>query len=136
MPVTVITPKQSKVANARGKRAKAIGAGALRSTAQSLALTNYLTTAAQTAKYKLFWDLMNTVQVHGYLQASMSVIGRSTIGAWWTIKPHEDYPDAPDLQRRKLKKFYTSPNREWNHIRDFQNFAWKLIIAAQYLKYF
>ena len=90
-----------------------------------------------TSKFRLFWDLMDTIKVHGYLRSAMSVVGRSTVGAWWTIKAHDELNKrGSDLQRRKLLAFYSTPVRDWTNIRDFQSFSHKLMIGAMYLKYF
>ena len=80
---------------------------------------------------------MDTIQIHGYLRSAMSVVGRSAVGAWYTIKPHDELgKKGSDLQRRKLHAFYSSPVRDWTNIRDFQSFSSKLMIGAMYLKYF
>ena len=92
---------------------------------------------ADISKFRLFWDLMDVIQKHGYLRSAMSVVGRSAVGAWWTIKHHDELgKKGSDLQRRKLLAFYSSPVRDWKNIRDFQSFSQKLMIGAMYLKYF
>ena len=92
---------------------------------------------ADTSKFHLFWDLMDTIQVHGYLRSAMSVVGRSAVGAWYTIKAHDELgKKGSDLQRRKLLAFYSNPIRDWTNIRDFQSMSQKLMIGAMYLKYF
>lgn len=84
-----------------------------------------------------FWTLMDTIQQHGYLRASLSTIGRSAIGAWWSLQRHEEYGrNAPDLQRRRLLRFYMMDNRDWTNIKDFQSFAYKLKIGLEYFRYF
>lgn len=88
------------------------------------------------SRFKQFWDLMETIGQHGYLRAAMSTIGRSAVGAWWSLRRHQDYPDAPDLHKRRLYNFYMMRNRRWDNIKDFQNIAYKLMIGAMYLRYF
>ena len=43
------------------------------------------------ARFNQFWDMLEAVQIHGYIRAAMSVIGRSTVGAWWTLV-QSDFP--------------------------------------------
>lgn len=88
-------------------------------------------------KFLLFWIMMDTIKVHGYTRAAMSAVGRATIGTWWTLSKHEEWgSQATEDQRTSLLEFYSSMNREWDNIKDFQNLAYKLIIGAQYLKFF
>ncbi len=131
MAVTVLGPRAAKTkAHPRATVVKAIPQTERRLTA-SAALS------ADVTKFSLFWDLMDTIQIHGYLRSAMSVVGRSAVGAWWTIKAHPELgKGASNLQRRKLLAFYSTPKREWTNIRDFQSFASKLMIGAMYLKYF
>jgi len=82
-----------------------------------------------------FWELIDVVEKHGYLRAAMSVVGRSTVGTWWTLRRHAEYGKrAPDRHRRRLINFYMPNKKEWNNIKDFQTFAYKLMIGAMYLK--
>jgi hypothetical protein len=84
-----------------------------------------------------FWILMDTVKNHGYIRAAMSTVGRSAVGAWWSLRRHSEYGDkASELQRRKLYNFYMMRNRRWDNIKDFQGIAYKLMIGAEYLRYF
>jgi len=88
-------------------------------------------------KFLLFWVMMDAVKVHGYIRSAMSAIGRSTVGAWWMLSKHEEWgTTATEEQRLALLEFYSSRNREWDNIKDYQNLAYKLIIGAQYLKFF
>src|SRR5512139_1795530 len=130
MSVTVLhkTAKTSK-AQPRATIVKAIPTGIRRPATSAL--------DADISKFRLFWDLMDVIQMHGYLRSAMSVVGRSAVGAWWTIKSHDELgKKGSDLQRRKLHAFYSSPVRDWKNIRDFQSFSQKLMIGAMYLKYF
>lgn len=88
-------------------------------------------------RFNAFWELMETVQRHGYLRAAMSVIGKSAVGAWWTLRRHSEYGNrAPKRHRRRLFDFYMGTTRNWDNIKDFYNFAYKLMIAVMYLRYF
>lgn len=88
-------------------------------------------------KYLLFWTMMDTIKVHGYMRAAMGAIGRSTIGAWWKLAKHEEWnKSATEKQRRRLYRFYTAQSRAWDNIKDFQSLAGKLTIGAMYLRYF
>lgn len=88
-------------------------------------------------RFNEFWELMETVQKHGYIRAAMSVVGRSAIGAWWSLRKHSEYGDsATERQRKRLMSFYMYQNRQWDNIRDYQNFAGKLMIGVQYLRFF
>ena len=88
-------------------------------------------------KFNQFWDLMDTVRMHGYMRAAMSVVGRSAVGAWWKLRKHEEWGDkANDRQRKKLYKFYMEQPRNWTNIKDFQNLAYKILIGTQYLRFF
>jgi len=90
-----------------------------------------------TAKFVQFWDLMDTIKVHGYSRAAMSVIGRSAVGTWWTLRKHQEFSkSAKDLHKRRLYDFYMMRNRQWDNIKDWYSFAYKIIIAIQYLKFF
>ena len=90
------------------------------------------------AKFESFWDYMDTIYAHGYLRGAMSVIGRSAIGAWWTLRKHDEYgSQARQIQRKRLYSFYMmTENRDWRNIHDFQSFAFKLLIGVMYLRYF
>lgn len=88
-------------------------------------------------KFSEHFDLLDTIQRHGYLRAAMSVIGKSTIGSWWNIRRHDEYGEkARDGQRKKLYEFYMFKNRKWDNIKDYQSIAYKLMIGAMYLRYF
>jgi hypothetical protein len=88
-------------------------------------------------KFLLFWTMMDTIKVHGYTRASMSSIGRATVGAWWKLAKHEDWGNlATDRKQKKLLRFYANQDREWDNIKDYQNLAYKLLIGAEYLRYF
>jgi len=88
-------------------------------------------------RWAIFWDLLDTIKVHGYLRAAMSVIGRSTIGAWWQLRKHNEFTSqAKELHRKRLVDFYMFSRREWDNIKDFYSMAYKLMIAAMYLRYF
>lgn len=87
-------------------------------------------------RFNQFWDLMETIDRHGYLRAAMSTIGRSAVGAWWSLRRHADYPDAPELHRKRLVNFYLMKNRRWDNIKDFYSFAYKIMIGVMYLRYF
>ena len=87
--------------------------------------------------FDAFWDLMDAIQLHGYMRAAMSVIGRSTIGAGWSLVQDEDAPSkGTERQRKRLLQFYTMPFKQWDNIKDFQSLNFKIMIAAMYLKYF
>lgn len=94
-------------------------------------------TPVSVSRFNQFWDLMETIKIHGYIKAAMSVIGRSAIGAWWGLVEHEEYGDrATERQRKRLMQFYLSPVKNWDNIKDFQNIAYKFMIGAMYLRYF
>lgn len=88
------------------------------------------------AKFALFWDLMDTIDIHGYLRAAMGVIGRSTVGAWWSLVEVEDAGPPKQLHKKRLREFYEYKYRSWDNINDYQSFVQKLMIAAMYLRYF
>lgn len=84
-----------------------------------------------------FWDLMETVKKHGYLRAAMSMVGRSAVGAWWSLRKHPEYKGVPpELHRRKLMDFYNMRYRDWDNIKDFQSIAQKMMIGVMYLRFF
>ena len=88
-------------------------------------------------KFTLFWDLMETIKIHGYVRASMSVTGRTTVGTWWKLKKNLEFStQAKELHRKRLLNFYNFTDREWDNIKDYYSLAYKLMIAAMYLKYF
>lgn len=88
-------------------------------------------------KFVLFWDLMDTIHVHGYTRAAMSTIGKSAVGAGWSITKHPDYKkQARDGQRKKLLDFYNMRNRPWDNIKDFYGMSYKIMIATMYLRFF
>jgi hypothetical protein len=94
-------------------------------------------TDVASSRFSLFWDLMDTIKIHGYVRAAMGVIGRSAVGAWWTLRKHEEFgSQATERQRRRLMRFYLAPDRQWDNIKDFQSIAYKLMIGAMYLRYF
>lgn len=88
-------------------------------------------------KFYQFWDLMDTIEAHGYLRASMSVIGRSAVGTWWHITENpEALSMATERKKKRLYRFYNFEGRSWDNIKDFQTFAQKILLAAMYLRYF
>lgn len=88
-------------------------------------------------KFNDFWTLMDAVKNHGYLRAAMSVVGRSAVGAWWTLRKHDEYGRrATDRQRKRLYGFYSYSKKAWNNINDYYTIAAKLFIGVQYLRYF
>lgn len=88
-------------------------------------------------RFAEFWDLMETVKRHGYLRAAMSVVGKSAVGAWWSLRKHPEYKGkSPERHRKVLFEFYMFTNRRWDNIKDFQSFAYKLMIGVMYLRYF
>lgn len=88
-------------------------------------------------KFIKFWDLMDTIKIHGYSRAAISVIGRSAVGTWWTLRKHPEYSkQAKTLHRKKLYDFYMMRERQWDNIKDWYSFAYKIFIAVQYLKFF
>jgi hypothetical protein len=90
------------------------------------------------AKFYDFWDLMQTIKTHGYLRAAMGVVGRTSVGAWWTLRKHPEYDESQvkALYRKRLMRFYLFENRQWDNIKDYQSIAYKLIIGTMYLRYF
>ena len=90
-----------------------------------------------TKKYHQFWDLMEVIEEHGYLRASISAVGRGAVGAWWTISEHPLFMGkGKEEDRNRLYDFYSSKNRLWDNIKDFQSMTYKISAAAMYLKYF
>lgn len=88
-------------------------------------------------RFNQFWESMEVIDQHGYIRAAISVVGKSTVGAWWYLGKHpEARSEPPDLQRRKLLDFYNFKNKDWTNIKDFQNFSNKLMIGVMYLRYF
>lgn len=88
-------------------------------------------------RFNSFWTLMEALKSHGYLRAAMSLIGRSAVGAWWTVKEYEDYGGRkPDMHRRRLIDFYMMTKKNWDNIKDYYTFAAKLFIGVMYLRYF
>jgi len=89
-------------------------------------------------KFNEFWELMDVIKKHGYLRASMSVIGRSAVGTDWTIAKRPDYQgNAPSLHKKRLLEFYTNTYaRGWDNIRDYRDISFNLMIGIQYLRYF
>ena len=93
--------------------------------------------ALELRRFNQFWDLMDAVQVHGYIRAAMSVIGRSTVGAGWSlVKSDEFASEATERQRKRLLQFYTMPTKKWDNVKDFQSNVYKIMIGAMYLRYF
>ena len=96
-----------------------------------------MNTAVEYGRFAAFWDLMSTVKVHGYVRAAMSVIGRSTVGTWWALNQNSEFKvQATERKRKKLLEFYMMYDRQWDNIKDFYSIAYKMMIAAMYLKYF
>ena len=88
-------------------------------------------------KWTKFWDLMDTIKVHGYVRAAMGVIGRSAVGTWWMISKHEEYrQNAKELHRKRLIEFYDFSRKNWDNIKDFYGMAYKIMIGVMYLRYF
>lgn len=88
-------------------------------------------------KFNLFWTMMDTVKAHGYLGAAMSLIGRSTVSAWFSIAKHPEFKtQATERQRKRLYAFYYALQREWNNIYDFVTLAQKIMIGVMYLRFF
>lgn len=88
-------------------------------------------------RFNEFWDWMDAIKQHGYLRAALSVVGRSAVGAWWTLRRHSEFGrDAPERHRKRLFNFYMMRSRQWDNIKDFQNFAYKLMIGVMYLRFF
>lgn len=88
-------------------------------------------------KFSLFWTMMDTVKAHGYLSAAMSLIGRSTVSAWFSISKHPEFDKlATERQRRKLYSFYYALQRDWNNIYDYTTIAQKIMVGVMYLRYF
>jgi hypothetical protein len=88
-------------------------------------------------RFVQFWDLMDTIQVHGYLRAAMSVIGRTSIGTWWDLVKHSEFKNvARELHKKKLYKFYMMFKKDWDNIKDFYSIAYKVMIGVMYLRYF
>jgi hypothetical protein len=52
-------------------------------------------------RFAQFWELMDAIHIHGYTRAAMSVVGRSTIGAWWDIRKHPDFGKYANNKQRK-----------------------------------
>ena len=94
-------------------------------------------TSQENARFNQFWDMLEAIAIHGYIRAAMSVIGRSTIGTWWTLA-ESDLPGkkGTERERKHLFQFYSQTYRAWDNIKDFQSFAHKLMLGAMYLKYF
>lgn len=88
-------------------------------------------------RFNEFWDMMETIEKHGYLRAAMSVVGRSTIGAWWSFRRHPIYgKNASERNKKRLYEFYMMNTKQWDNIKDYQNLSYKLMIAVMYLRYF
>lgn len=89
------------------------------------------------SRWTKFWDLMDTIEVHGYLRAAMGVIGRSAVGTWWNLRKHKEFrSSARELHRKKLFDFYMFSRREWDNIKDYYSMAYKVMIGVMYLRYF
>jgi len=98
--------------------------------------TDDLTPSIQ--KFNEFWELMDVIKKHGYIRASMSVIGRSAVGTDWSIVKKDDYiGSAPPLHKKRLLDFYTGAYaKDWKNIRDYRDISFNLMIGVQYLRYF
>lgn len=84
-----------------------------------------------------FWALMDAVQRHGYIRAAIGVIGRSSVGSWWSLRRHAEYGEiGTEWERRLLYDFYTHRHRSWTSVMDYQNIATKLMMGVMYLRYF
>lgn len=81
-------------------------------------------------------DMYSLIDKHGYLRAAISVIGRSSVGAWWKLVEEDEGGSPRELHRKKLYKFFAEPPGEWKNINEFYNMAYKLIIGSMYLKLF
>lgn len=86
-------------------------------------------------RFTEFWSLIDVIQRHGYLRAALSVVGRAAVGTWWTLRRHREYgKSAREIHRKRLYAFYMSSKKQWTNIKDYQTFAYKLMIGAMYLK--
>lgn len=93
--------------------------------------------ASALEKFNLFWTMMDTVKAHGYLSAAMSLIGRSTVSAWFSLAKHSEFKNqATERQRKKLYSFYYALQREWSNIYDYVTVAQKVMVGIMYLRYF
>lgn len=88
-------------------------------------------------RFMEFWALMDAVQKHGYIRAAIGVIGRSSVGSWWSLVKHTEYGDlGTEIERRLLYDFYIHRYRSWTSVLDYQNIATKLMMGIMYLRYF
>jgi len=81
-------------------------------------------------------DLYSLIDKHGYLRAAIAVIGRSAVGAWWSLVPDKETNSPRELHRKKLYRFFAEPSGTWTNINDFYSMAYKIIIGTMYLKLF
>ena len=89
-------------------------------------------------RFTYFWDLMDTLLVHGYMRGAVSVVGRTVAGINWDIIKDTELPkrDAPEKKRKELLDFYLGRNLPIRNIKDFQAPSTSIMIASMYLKYF
>jgi len=134
----IVTLPNTKRAGGNIKVLRSVGQNPKVKVEEKFSIADFAETNKQ---FNAFWDLMDTVEKHGYLRASMSVIGRSTVGTWWTLRKNEQNQtglasDAKPIQAKRLQEFYSPSNRSWDNISDFHTIAYKLMIGAMYLRYF
>ena len=138
MSAKIVTLPNTKRAGGNIKVLRSVGQNPKVKVEEKFSIADFAETNKQ---FNAFWDLMDTVEKHGYLRASMSVIGRSTVGTWWTLRKNEQNQtglasDAKPIQAKRLQEFYSPSNRSWDNISDFHTIAYKLMIGAMYLRYF
>ena len=81
-------------------------------------------------------DLYSLIDSHGYLRAAISVMGRSAVGAWWTLTAHKEANSPKELHRKKLYRFFAEPPGTWTNINDYYSIAYKIAIGVMYFKLF
>jgi len=81
-------------------------------------------------------DLYSLIDKHGYLRAAIALIGRSAVGAWWTLVRDKEASKPRQLHRKNLMRFYSEPAGTWTNINDYYSMAYKIVIGAMYLKLF
>lgn len=88
-------------------------------------------------KFDLFWTMMDTIDIHGYMSAAISLIGRAAVSAWFKLAKNPEFKnEATERQRKKLYSFYYSMEKDWGNIQDFYTPAYKLLIGMMYFRYF
>jgi hypothetical protein len=87
--------------------------------------------------FRDFWTMMDTVNIHGYVSASMSLIGRSVVSAWFDLAKHGVFGNkATERQKKRLYNFYYSTAKDFSNIHDFFTPAYKILIGIMYFRYF